>query len=391
MNGLKNQVPAILESLNSKRKSGDVAANFRSEFRGHIADEKLTVAHLFHELGISAATSLAEIDKRDDTDTETKKAQKSLVKEILTNAVNRGAGASLASAVIQNPATYQTPEYVVAPVQQGSIDMGFYSELVALNSPAPTNVATVPRIPVQSDMGMDKSSEMAKGNRTRIVTNSKTVQWSKTKKVLEMSDEAIKRHRISLLQIYFEQLGMFIASNLNTDLTAVALSGDQSDLSESSAVIGIATANTLIYKDLVKAFVRMSRLGLTPTAILASEAMTITLLDMLENKQRQNVGSPLLSFTPKQMLPENLPIYTGPNVPTAQFILIAQGSAFAQETSQALMLETDRDIDAQFDFTVASMETGFWNIRREARLTVDTSLAISGATNDFPSWFNATA
>lgn len=396
-NQLKNRVPDILRNLRAKRAAGEATANFRDEFRNVITDESLQVENLLHELGINGNSSLDGI-KNGSADETTKLAQRGVVKEILLTAVQRGANVKLSAANIQDRRSYQTPEYIAAPVQQGSIEASFYSELVAVNSPASQKVITVPRIPVQEDMGLKKSSELAKADRTRIVTNSKQVSWSKTKRAIEISDEAVQSHRISLLQIYYEQLGQFIAASLNTDLVNVLTNGDQADLSESAAVIGVETANQLKYKDLVRAFVRMIRMGLTPTAIVGSEKMTVDLLDMLENKQRQNVGSPLLSFVPQQRLPENLPIFTSGAMSATQFALVAENAAFAQETSKALTLESDRDIDAQFDLTVASMETGFWNIRREARLIIDTSLQIdfsktnniietTAGSNFFPAWF----
>lgn len=396
-NQLKNKVSEILQNLRAKRAAGVAEANFRGEFRNVITDQSLQVEHLLHELGINGGSSVDGI-RNGDSDEVTKRAQLGVVREILLTAVQRGANVRLSAANVQDRRTYQTPEYIAAPVQQGSIEASFYSELIAVNSPATQNVVTVPRIPVQEDMGLKKSSELAKADRTRIVTNSKQVAWSKTKRAIEISDEAVSRNRISLLQIYYEQLGQFIAASLNTDLVTVLTNGDQADLSESAAVIGIETAYQLKYKDLVRAFVRMMRMGLTPTAIVGSEKMTVDLLDMLENKQRQNVGSPLLSFVPQQRLPENLPIYTSGAMSATQFSLVAENAAFAQETSKALTLESDRDIDAQFDLTVASMETGFWNIRREARLVIDTSLQIdfsktdnvvetTAGSNFFPSWY----
>ncbi|MCU0238514.1 MAG: hypothetical protein MUC29_03660 [Pyrinomonadaceae bacterium] len=395
MNGLLNRVPEIISSLERQRNAGESNVSLRQTFRDIVSDETLQVEHLFEELKINETFSLQKLAPQ--TEPELRKAQKDIFKELCLTAVLRGAGMSL-SANTQDSRTYQTPEQFRPPVQIGTIEAGFTNDLVAAQNTAPNKSVNVPQIPVQDGVKLKSSSELANTDFTLVATKNKLVTWGKVKGGIKLSDEA-NRMNISLLQIYFEQLGRQIAATDNANLVKVHNNGDQANLSESAAVIGIGNTSTgLQYIDLLRAFVRMSRMGLTPNAILASEKMTIELLNMLENKQRQNVGSPLLSFVPQTMLPENLPIYTSGNIPQTQFGLVSTGSAYVQETSQALMLETDRDIDAQFNFTVASMERGYWNLRREARLIVDTTLQIDfnktngvietvSGSNFFPAWF----
>lgn len=383
--GLKTHVVALVNELNKIRKSGDENGKRNVSFR-EMLETKFTdskVEHLLSELGISGSTTLeAAFEKGEEA--------KLVVAEMIQTAISKGMGQSQSSLSIigQNRETYITPEIILSPIMTGAIQSSFYDRLIATTENVNSDSPTVPKIEI-SDAKMEKGTEMSKANRGKVTTGKKKVSFEKTQKALEITYEALRRHTLNFIQIYFEHLGALMASDLNRDLVTVAINGDQADLSESAAVIGIKSLTAgFKYRDVVRGFVRMGLMGQTPDAILASEQMAEEWLDMPEVKNRQT-GSAVMNLRLQTPIPADLPIYIAPNMPATQFELINTSTAFAELVEQALMIETDKVINGQFYESVASAYIGFMNILRHGRLLIDTSLEInfgSGA-NYFPTWF----
>ncbi|MCW5959272.1 MAG: hypothetical protein KIS76_03865 [Pyrinomonadaceae bacterium] len=383
--GLKNRVAALVAEANDIRQNGDENGKRQITFREHLEascpDAK--VEHLLSELDIRGSMRLEDAWAKG---TEARL----VVSEMILTAIAKGMGQATESLSIitQGRDTYITPEVILTPIQTGAIQSSFYDRLIAAMEDVNSDSVTVPKIEI-SDAKMEKGTEMSRANRGTVTTGKKKVSFEKTQRALEISYEALRRHSLNFIQIYFEHLGALMSADLNRDLTTVSLNGDQADLSESAAVIGIkSTTEGFKYRDVVRAFVRMGLMGQTPNAILASELMAEEWLDMPEVKNRQT-GTALMNLRLQTPIPADLPVYIAPNMPSTQFQLINTNVAFAELVEQALMIETDKVINGQFYESVASAYIGFMNILRHARITIDTSLQINFGTgaNYFPSWF----
>jgi Phage capsid family. len=383
--GLKNHVAALVAAANNIRKYGDENGKrqitFRELLETRFPDSK--VEHLLSEIGISGSTTLEDAWAKGDE-------AKNLVAEMIVTAIAKGMGQaqSSMSIITQSRDTYITPEVILTPIMTGAIQGAFYDRLVATSEPVPSDSVTVPKIEI-SDARMEKGTELSKANRGKVTTGKKKVSFEKTQKALEISYEALRRHSLNFIQIYFEHLGALMASDLNRDLVTISINGDQVDGSESAAVIGIKDTNAgFKYRDVVRGFVRMGLMGQTPDAIVTSERMAEEWLDMPEVKNRQT-GNAVMNLRLQTPIPADLPIYIAPNMPDTQFELVNTATAFAQLVEQALMIETDKVINGQFHEAVASAYIGFMNILRHSRLIIDTSLQINFGTgaNYFPDWF----
>lgn len=385
--GLKNQVVSLVETANNIRQNGDEngkrSITFREVLESQFTDSK--VEHLLSELGIYGGTSLEDAWAKGHE-------ARLVIAEMILTAIAKGAGQAQESLSVigQNRETYVTPEVILSPIMSGAIQAAFYDRLTAVTENVPNDVVTVPKIDI-SDASMEKGSEFSKANRGKVTAGKKTVAFEKTQKALEISYEALRRHSLNFVQIYFEHLGALMGSDLNRDLVTVSINGDQVDGSESAAVIGIKSLTEgFKYRDVVRGFVRMGLMGQTPNAIVASELMAEAWLDMPEVKNRQ-LGSPVLNLRLQTPIPADLPVFIAPNMPSTQFELVNTSVAFGQLVEQGLMIETDKVINGQFYESVASAYIGFMNILRHSRLLIDTSLEINFGTgaNYFPSWFKA--
>lgn len=385
MKGLKNHVVGLVADLNKIRTDGDENGKrrilFREYFEAKFPDSK--VENLLSELGISGNTILEDAWNKGEE-------ARLIISEMVVTAITKGMGQApeSLSIITQDRSTYITPEIILAPIQTGAIQSAFYDKLLATTEPVKSDTVTVPKIEI-SDAGMEKGTEMSKANRGKVTTGSKKVSFEKTQRALEISYEALRRHTLNFIQIYFEHLGALMASELNRDLVTVGINGDQADLSESSAVIGVkSTAAGFVYRDAVRAFVRMGLMGQTPDAIVASEDMAEVWLDLPQVTNRQQ-GTALMNIRLQTPIPADLPLYVAPNMPEKQFMLVNTSVAFAELVEQALMIETDKFINGQFYESVASAYIGFMNILRHARIIIDADLQINFGTgeNYFPSWF----
>lgn len=379
---LKEQVVALVRELNDIRKKEQRKISFREHFEAKFTDQK--VENLLDELGISANTRLEDAWEKGEE-------ARMLISEMIVTAISKGMGQGndSLSIITQNRDTYVTPEIILSPIQTGIVQAAFYDRLIAMTESVNSDSVTLPRIKLP-DAKMEKGTEMAKANRGTITSDKKKVSFEKTQRALEISYEAVRRQTIAFVQIYFEYLGMIMASDLNRDLVTVSINGDQADGSESAAVIGIKdTAAGFKYADLVRAFTRMSLMGQTPDAIIASEETANQWLEMPEVKNRQNSGGQILNLRLQTPIPSELAMFIAPNMPTSQIELVNTSTAFAELVEQPLMIETDKFINGQFYESVASAYIGFMNILRHGRLIIDTSLQINFGTgaNYFPSWF----
>lgn len=208
-----------------------------------------------------------------------------------------------------------------------------------------------------------------------IVTfGEKQVTIKKKARGLKQTYESIMFTPLDLAAIYFEELGTQLGADLDSDLINIAFNGDQADGTESAPVIGAATANTLTYLDIARAWVRFKRLNRTSTAMLASEADALTLLNMAEF-QRTRIPN---GITPSGVtlnidypLPTTQDIYTHPDIPSGKIVLVDKRRFAVQLTAMPLLVESERIVARQITGEYVSIITGFANLFKDGRMVLD--------------------
>ena len=117
-------------------------------------------------------------------------------------------------------------------------------------------------------------------------TSVKTVKLQKLGTGLKVSDEVLQYVNINILSLYMEDFGVKLNIGLDSLAIDTLINGDQADGSLAAPVIGVKTPNTLAYVDLLKAWVRMNRLGRMPSGMLSGEDMFILIHELQEFKGR---------------------------------------------------------------------------------------------------------
>ncbi len=395
--GKIREMVATMDAMRSDpKKPRDVT------LRQFLADPKLNgrdinvkPGHLFSELGIDPkTTSVKEMMADGDL--------KWLVYEFARAGVRNGMGvtareelAALRRAVVSNAITGQqgggtrwiAPEVFLDPVQRGAIQAAFYNELIIREITVGNTKVTMPRIEL-SDAALMDTEEAATIEEGTVVYGDKDVKITKLGKGIKITDEAVMFNSIDFLSLFFEQVGRKFAAKLNGKAVTCLTNGDQADLSENAAVIGVEdTVEKLTYRDILNAWVKLGLIGRLANTLVAGPAMAVDYLDLPAVRDRQNVGGALLPTNLRVPIPSTADLFPASQAAADQIILVDPSVTMVQLTAQALKGESERFASKGLSGTYFTVYTGFAIVQRDGRVIIDQTLDI--AANDFPSWFDA--
>lgn len=216
-----------------------------------------------------------------------------------------------------------------------------------------------------------------------ISYGSKQFKIFKIGRGIKVSDEVVSYASLNVLAIFLRDFGVKLGHA--TDVLAIdtLINGEQADGSESAPVIGTATGNSLVYKDLLKIWVRMGRIGRTPDTMIAGESIAIDTLDLDEFKTFVS-GAPRESITLKSPVPARTNLFVHGNIPANQEVIVDPTSAIIKFNGWPLKVESERIVSNQTSASYVSLQTGFAKLFRDAAIVVDRSKAF--ASYGFPTW-----
>lgn len=267
------------------------------------------------------------------------------------------------------------PELFRDAIRKGLNYAPFHPNLVALQETIQGMALTMPALDYSGD------TSVALRDHTEAATISEgTVRWSekqvsirKKARGLRQSYEALMFVPVNLAAVYFEDMGTRLGADLDKEAINVLINGDQADGSEAASIIGVDVDNTIGYKDLVRAWVRMQRIGRPSTSMVMDEVSALSVLDMDAFKRTMPGGEAKypVNLNWKTPLPASQDIYVHSNVPALKIILVDTTKALAQLTAMPLLIESDKIVNRQVVGEFASIITGFANIFTDARLILD--------------------
>lgn len=205
---------------------------------------------------------------------------------------------------------------------------------------------------------------------------------------IKITDEVQQYASLNVVSIFLRDFGIKLGHA--TDVLAIdcLINGEQVDGSESAPVIGTASGNSLVYKDLLKIWVRMGRIGRIPNTIIGGESIAIDTLDLDEFKKYVS-GAPQERLVLKSPVPSSTNFFVHGNVPTNQEIILDPSSALIKFNGWPLKVESERIVSNQTNASYVSLQTGFARLFRDAAIIVDRSKAFS--IYGFPTWMEVDA
>lgn len=213
----------------------------------------------------------------------------------------------------------------------------------------------------------------------------KTVKVRKMGRALRLPYEVLNYVSLNLTAVWLQDFGVKLNHGIDALMIDVLLNGEQANGSESAAAIGIETIGTITYRDILRIWIRMGRLGRTPVGMIGGEDAAMDILDLEEFKKRE-VGSTMKNLNLKTPVPNSANFYIHGSMPADQTLIIDNSSAIIKYNAQPLLIETEKMIQNQTVDTVASLTTGFGILYRDGRVIMDSSLDV--ASNDFPEWMD---
>ena len=208
---------------------------------------------------------------------------------------------------------------------------------------------------------------------------------------IKISYEVMQYSSLNVVSIFLKDFGIKMGHALDVLAIDTLINGEQADGSESAPVIGVAAvapAAGSTYADLLRIWIRLSRMGRIPTTMIGGEAMALRTL-MFDEFRTYVQGSPMEKLDVKTPIPARTNYFIHGNVPADQEIILDPSSSLIKMNVQPLMVESEKIVSNQTEAFYASMTLGFAKLFRESAVIMDQSLAFAG--NGFPAYMNVDA
>lgn len=217
----------------------------------------------------------------------------------------------------------------------------------------------------------------------------KTVKVGKIGRGIKIPYEIQQYVAVNVIGIFLEDFGVKLAMGLDTMAINTLLNGDQADGSDSVSTVGITTANTLVFRDLLRIWVRMARMGKNITTIVGGETSAMDMLDLLTTTKYFGTPRSSVELKLQTPLPQNSDFYVHGVMPTSKALMIDKSSALIKLNAQPLLVESEKIIQNQTLETYATLTTGFATLYRDSRIQMDETITFAG--NGFPTYLDPTS
>lgn len=203
---------------------------------------------------------------------------------------------------------------------------------------------------------------------------------------IKITDEVRKYSSLNLVSLFLKDFGVKLGHA--TDVLAIdcLINGEQTDGSESAPVIGMTSAGTKTYADILRIWIRLSRIGRMPNTMIGGEAEALLTLNLTEFKTPVS-GTPMNKLSVKTPVPSNTNYFIHGNIPANQEIILDPKAGVIKFNGWPLKVESERIVSNQTEAFYVSLQTGFAKMFRDAAIVMDRSLAFASA--GFPTYLDA--
>lgn len=277
------------------------------------------------------------------------------------------------------------PEFIREAIFLGMRQAPFYPNVIASDQPVSSLTTIMPYVNM-SDAAPARINEAETIPLGNVSFGQKSVSLYKIGKGFKVTDEVRNYVSMDVMSIFLRDFGVQLGYALDSLLINVLINGNKADGSESAPVIGVtSTASGIVYKDLLRVWIRASRLGRNFQTLIGDEDESIKLLDLPEFKQRY-MGTTDAKLNLKTPVPSSADFYIHGGIPEDQVMMIDPRAAAIKLTAKQLMLESERIVSNQTQAIYASITTGFSKMYQDAALLLDGSQEFT--TKGFPEYMD---
>jgi len=341
--GMAKEIPALYHLIDGKRRATDGFKDYSLQDAVRLK-WGLSKESFFEEVGINPGSdTISNIFQLPDADGNGV-GRRWLVSEIICDAIKLG---------LRKTPIYNKVIAYEQNIAQTTVQTPYWN----MSEATPRRVGELETIPLGTVSFGKKSSSIYKMGRG-----------------IQLSYEVVQYVSANIVSIFLQDMGVKFGMGLDSWLIDNLINGDQAGGVESAPVIGVETAGTLTYRDLLQIWIRFARIGRKFQSILAGETTAIYMLDMDEFKTRY-AGTPLLNLNMSTPIPTSANVEIHGSVPADQLIFVDSSKAVIKYNAQPLLIETEKIIQNQAIETYASMTTGFVTMFQDGRAILDMSVA----------------
>lgn len=277
------------------------------------------------------------------------------------------------------------PEIIRKAIRVGLRTAPIWPSITAMEMDTTQKKVTMPYLNM-SDAAPRKVNEAETITMGNVSYGDKTVEVFKIGRGIKIPYEVIQFVSIDVISLFLQDFGIKLGHALDTLAIDVILNGDQADGSAAAPVIGVGTANTKVYRDFLRPWVRGSRMGRLFNTIIGGETAALDTLDLPEFKTRTS-GTTQATLNMKTPVPDSADYYVHGNVPANQEILLDKRFGLIKMNVVPLLIESEKIISNQTFETYATLTTGFSKMFKDSALILDKSVAFTA----FPSYMDVDA
>jgi hypothetical protein len=276
------------------------------------------------------------------------------------------------------------PEIIRSAIRAGLREAPIWPSITALETQSSQLKQTIPWINM-SDAAPRKVNESETIPVGSISYGQKTVEVYKIGRGIRIPYEVVQFVSIDVVSIFLQDFGVKLGQAMDTLALDVLMNGDQADGSSSAPVIGVGAANTKVYRDFLRIWIRGSRMGRNFSTIIGGEKSALDTLDLPEFKDRK-AGTTDKTLNLKTPVPNSADYFVHGNVPENREVLVDKRYGLLKMNVIPLLIETDKIISNQTIDTYASLTTGFAKLFQDSVVMLDRTLAFSA--NGFPEYMD---
>lgn len=271
----------------------------------------------------------------------------------------------------EHDARWVVPEIFLEALRLGLRKAPIWSSIIAKETNISQLKAIMPYINM-SDAAPMKVNEAETIPTGTISYNQKEVNLFKIGRGIKLTYEIRQYVSLDVLAIFLEDFGVKLGHALDTLAIHTLINGEQIDGSAAADTVGVTTAGSKAYKDYLRIWIRLARMGRVANTIIGGEAAALETLDLEEFKTR-TAGTTHANLTLKTPVPKDASYYIHGNIPEDQEIILDPQRALIKFNAQPLLLESEKIVSNQTEAFYVTMTTGFATLFQDARLILDKS------------------